>query len=136
MKYRPLHDAILVSLADRLRVDANGLVADGVLALQGVSVTIQHHEPLRPPEFDPYMLLIGHFGHPGGGAVTSAMRKLLELNLLLADTLYPAAYAMDPATGDVFLCVRMPLIGARGDTVEEVVRSITQQALAWRRGEF
>ncbi len=129
---QPIYESLLQVLAERLSVDAAELISSGVLEIDGVAIQLQ----CRETESEPFVLMIVHFGEIPWRGRDAAARRLLEVNLDLVDSELCTYFAIDPATGEVVLCIRAMLLDLSVDYLQSAISAVVGQAASWRRGEY
>jgi hypothetical protein len=128
---RAIYEALIQGMAERFGVDPTAFLSEGLIAVDGVQFELRYCESL----LEDFMLVVCNFGEVAAGPFAQSLAKLLEVNLYLADSDVAASFAMDPGTGNVLLCFRMPLFDLTFDYLYETMMAALGQAQAWRRGE-
>lgn len=127
-----VYESVLQTLAERLAVSPADLLSTGVLEIDEVSVQLQY----RNAESEPFLLMLVHFGEITSRDRQGPMRRLLEVNLYLADSELCTYFAADPTSGEVVLCVRALVLDVSVDYLYSTIMAAVAQAGAWRRGEY
>lgn len=128
-----LFDRLLESLAGRLSVEPDRLVATCTLEVEDVAFRFEW----RPLADESVFIAVCNFGplHHSGDAKAQLVR-LLEVNLFLLDSEIVTYFSIDRGTGDVMLCLRASLASFGADELESAVVGAAAQAREWRAGNY
>ncbi|WP_081069383.1 CesT family type III secretion system chaperone [Burkholderia diffusa] len=112
--------------------DCESVLAQGSVAVGGIGFSLV---PAGTPEHEE-LLVYCDFGELPQTRQQDALRRLLEINILLSSGVSPASFCVNPENGHVIFSYRALLAQTDAPALAGSLQSCVEQAREWRANHF
>lgn len=98
------------------------------VAFDGVVFSLLHEQTA----FGPMVVIYCEYGPVPPSKEAAVQRRLMEINLVLAQEFMPVSFCINPDSNNVLLVMRVLLADTTAALMLQTLKAIAEQALRWR----